>query len=61
MMERIIHRGLENIEILKLTEIARNLSKATNVHKAGYGFYHKLEKHIHKSLHEGKLGFKELS
>lgn len=59
--EKIIKRGLENVDIVKLSEIAKNLSKATNVHKAGFGFYQELEKHIKKELNEGRVDFQQLA
>jgi hypothetical protein len=47
IVEKLIDRGLENLEVIKIAEIARNLSRASNVHKAGYGFYNHMEKLIH--------------
>lgn len=47
--------------IEQVVEVAKYLSKATNVHKAGYGYFHEMEKHIHKQLHENKLNFQDLS
>jgi len=43
------------LELTKIAEISKYLSKATNVHKAGFGFFHEMEKHIHKALHENKV------
>lgn len=40
-------RGLDKLEVTNIAEIAKNLSKATNVHKAGFGFFNAMEKHIH--------------
>ncbi|CDW77722.1 UNKNOWN [Stylonychia lemnae] len=60
IVERMLSRGLEKMSIQNIVEIARHLSKATNVHKAGYGFYEKMEKHIHKEIHEGRVTFPDL-
>jgi hypothetical protein len=39
LIEKIILRDVSNIEPVKRTEIAKTLSKATNVSKGGFGFY----------------------
>ena len=57
IVEKLIDRGIENIEVVEITKIARSLSKATNVQKGGYGFYKQMEKHIKTELHEGRVSF----
>ena len=47
IVEKILSRGIDQLSIENIVQIARNLSKSTNVHKAGFGFYEKMEKHIH--------------
>lgn len=59
-VEKLVGRGIENLSIQNMVEIAKHLSKATNVHKAGYGYYEKMEKHIHQEINEGRVGFTEL-
>jgi hypothetical protein len=52
-----MHRGLDQLEVTKLAEISKHLSRATNVHKAGFGFFHEMEKEVHKQLHENNITF----
>lgn len=40
--------------------MARNLKRSTNVQAGGFGFFEAMEKHVHKQLHQNKLGFPEL-
>lgn len=61
MVEKLIGRGLENLDPVTLSEIAKTLSKATEVTKGGYGFYTQMEKTIKSSLHSGRVNFVELS
>jgi hypothetical protein len=47
LIQKIIDRGLDKFENLqKISELANTLSKATNVHSGGYGYYNAIEKHI---------------
>ena len=39
LVEKIMGRGLEKLDSVTLTEMAKTLSKATEVTKGGYGFY----------------------
>ena len=43
-----------------MVEIAKSLKRATNVAGGGFGFFEEMEKHIHKELHENKIGFEQL-
>jgi hypothetical protein len=60
LIEKIIQRDLSNIEPVKRTEIAKTLSKATNVSKGGFGFYLEMEKSLKSDLHQGRMDFSEL-
>lgn len=42
--EKIIYRGVDRLEVTKLAEISKYLGKATQVHKAGFGFFHEMKK-----------------
>jgi hypothetical protein len=55
--EKIVGRGLELLTIERIVEIAKNLKRATNVQGGGFGYYEAMEKHIHKELHQSKIGF----
>jgi hypothetical protein len=62
IVEKLMLRGLDKMSYERIVEVAKSLSKATNVHKGGYGWYEAMEKHIHMALHENKLtDFAELS
>ena len=61
IVTKILERGLDSIDPVKITEIAKTLRKATNVQKGGYGFFSEMEKHIKNSLHQGKIDFLELT
>jgi len=52
-----VGRGLELLTIERIVEIAKNLKRATNVQGGGFGYYEAMEKHIHKELHQSKIGF----
>ena len=60
IVEKILKRGIEELSVDRIVDIAKNLSRATNVHAGGYGFYEAMEKHIHNQLHEGKIDFEAL-
>jgi len=45
---------------VRLAELARTLSRATNVQQGGYGLYMELEKHIKNELHQGRITFTDL-
>eukprot|EP00347_Sterkiella_histriomuscorum_P005947 403354650 len=60
IVEKLLTRGIDKLSVDSMVEIAKNLSKSTNVHKNGYGFYEAMEKHIHQGLHEGRISFSEL-
>jgi hypothetical protein len=60
-VERIINRGLNELEIPKIASIACLLNKATNVHKGGFGFFEAMEKHVHQEMYEGRISFQQLT
>jgi hypothetical protein len=51
IVEKLLERGLNNIDPVKITEIAKMLKKATNVQKGGYGFFVQMEKHLKNGCH----------
>ncbi len=60
IVEKLLKRGLEEIELPRLLEIAKGLSKATNTHKGAFGYYEALEKLIRTRIHQGKIEFREV-
>jgi hypothetical protein len=60
IVEKILYRGLDKLTVVNLSEIAKHLCKATNVHKAGFGFYEEMERHFHKEMVGGRISFEEL-
>lgn len=61
LVEKILDRGLDQIDPVKISEIAKVLKKATNVQKGGYGFFKEMEKTIKNGLHQGTISFLELT
>ena len=55
-----MNRGLDQYEPVRLTKLANGLSRATNVHKGGYGLYNEMEKYIKNELHQGGMTFVDL-
>lgn len=60
-VEKILYRGLETLTPTQITEIAKALSKATNLQNGGFGFYQAMEVHLKNQLHQGKVTFTDLS
>lgn len=51
MVEVILKRGLDDLEPNQIIQIAKCLSKATNVQKAGFGYYPAMETNFKNGLH----------
>lgn len=57
LIEKIIRRDVSEIDPVKRTELAKTLSKATNVTKGGFGFYKEMQKSLKNDLHQGMIDF----
>ena len=51
IVAKILGRGLGEVDIVKLSEVAKTLSKATNMAHGAYGFYAEYEQHLKNQLH----------
>jgi len=64
LYEHLVTHLKDRIEEMGPERVSRAgyyLSRATNVHAGGYGFYIEMEKHIKRSLHEGKVTAADLA
>ena len=43
LIDKIVGRGLDQVDIVKLSEVAKTICKATNMAHGAYGFYAEYE------------------
>jgi hypothetical protein len=61
IVDKLLARGIEELNPVQICNLAKCLKKATNVQKAGFGFHTEMEKHFKTELHQGRINFAELA
>ena len=59
--EAILKRGLEKVDVVTISEIAKALGTTTNCQQGGFGFFNAAEKHLKNEINQGGVNFIELS
>ena len=48
--EAILKRGLEKVDVVTISEIAKALGTSTNCQQGGFGFFNAAEKHLKNEI-----------